>query len=106
MTHDFVHHSYRSFEQYLDKFNRYTTRLALEASGRGERVTGGLDLVSKFATKPLKWFVYKYLVKGGFRDGVDGLFISISSAATIFVTHAKLRELQKTGGPVPGRNAR
>jgi len=89
-----IHHSYRSLEQYFDKFNRYTTRLAGEAREKGVRVGAG-NFVTLFFIKPLFWFLRKYLFLKGFMDGFRGLFISLSSGLVIFVTYAKLWEIQE-----------
>lgn len=89
-----IHRSYRSLEQYFEKFNRYTTRLAEEAREKGIRV-GAKNFATLFFIKPLFWFLRKYLFLKGFMDGFRGLFISLSSGLVIFVTYAKLWEMQE-----------
>ena len=92
-----IHYSYRSLEQYFEKFNRYTTRLAGEAREKGVRVGAG-NFITLFFIKPLFWFLRKYLFRKGFMDGFRGLFISLSSGLVIFVTYAKLWEMQENEG--------
>ncbi|HAT72348.1 MAG TPA: hypothetical protein DCS63_05985 [Elusimicrobia bacterium] len=89
-----IHYSYRSLEQYFEKFNRYTARLAGEARAKGVRV-GAWNFITLFFIKPLFWFLRKYLFRKGFMDGFRGLFISLSSGLVIFVTYAKLWEMQE-----------
>jgi len=88
-----LHYSYSSFENYFEKFNWYTTKLSKEEYEKGIRITKGNALLY-FLIKPLFWFMKKYLFLKGYMDGFRGLFISMSSALTIFVTYAKLWERQ------------
>ena len=87
-----IHISYTSLEQYFEKFVRYTTKLAHEEQEKGTRITRS-NFLLLFFVKPLAWFFRKYILQKGFRDGFRGLFISVSSAMTIFMTHAKLWEM-------------
>jgi ABC-type transport system involved in cytochrome c biogenesis permease subunit len=88
-----IHISYTSIEQYLDKFARYTTRLAREEFDNGVRVRR-TNFLSLFLIKPLFWLFRKYVIKRGYLDGFRGFFISVASAMTIFMTYAKLWEMQ------------
>ena len=88
-----IHISYTSIEQYLDKFARYTTRLAHEEFDNGVRVRR-TNFLSLFLVKPLFWLFRKYVIKRGYVDGFRGFFISVASAMTIFMTYAKLWEMQ------------
>lgn len=88
------HQSYRSLSQYFEKFNRYTTRLAGEEREKGVRVSAKNFLIL-FFVKPVFWSLRKYLFQKGFSDGFRGFFISFSSGFVIFVTYAKLWEMQK-----------
>jgi glycosyltransferase involved in cell wall biosynthesis len=89
-----IHYSYRSLQQYFEKFNRYTTRLAQEEYEKGHRVNS-VNFFLCFILKPLYWVLRKYFLQAGFRDGFWGFFISCSSGLVIFFTHAKLWEMQK-----------
>lgn len=88
-----IHKSYDSLAQYFEKFNRYTTKLAREEREKGVRV-GPWTFLSCFLLKPLFWSLRKYLLQKGFMDGFRGFFISFSSGLVIFVTYAKLWEIQ------------
>lgn len=88
-----IHFSYRSYEQYFTKFNAYTTRLAEEYAQRGTKIGKCYKPLNLFF-RPLYWFVKKYFIMHGYRDGRYGLFISCSSALTIFVSHLKYLEMK------------
>ena len=89
-----IHYSYQSFEQYFEKFNAYTSRLATEYAQRNERLQGFAIPLNLFF-RPGYWFFRKYLFAGGYKDGLFGFFISFSSALTIFVSYLKLMQSQK-----------
>lgn len=88
-----IHLSYTSIEQYLEKFARYTTRLACEEFDKGVRVRRA-NFLSLFLFKPSFWLFRKYVFMRGYIDGFRGFFISVASAITIFMTYAKLWEIQ------------
>lgn len=94
LNNPLIHISYTSIEQYLEKFARYTTRLAHEEFEKGVRVRNA-NFLSLFLLKPSFWLFRKYVVKRGYIDGFRGFFISFASALTIFITHAKLWEIQQ-----------
>jgi len=89
-----IHISYRSLDQFIQKFSAYTTRIAEEEYESGVRVTK-LGIPVFFIIKPAYWFLRKYLLWRGFCDGLRGLFICFASAMTIFMTYAKLWEIQE-----------
>jgi glycosyltransferase involved in cell wall biosynthesis len=89
-----LHYSYSDLHQYFEKFNSYTSRLAIEYSQK-QVVMNGLQVPLNLLLRPSYWFFKKYLLQGGYRDGLHGFFISFSSALTIFVSHMKLWHAQK-----------
>jgi glycosyltransferase involved in cell wall biosynthesis len=89
-----IHNSYDSLEQYFEKLNRYTSRLAAEYIDRKHSMTG-LAIPLNLGLRPLFWFLKKYFVLRGFRDGIPGFFICFSSALVIFVSYLKLWEAQE-----------
>jgi glycosyltransferase involved in cell wall biosynthesis len=84
------HYSYPTLEHYLAKSNRYTTMGAQQAYENGKRA-GWFDLV----IRPPVSFISHFIARQGFRDGVEGLMISVLSAVAVMVKYAKLRALQK-----------
>ncbi|MCG2726258.1 MAG: glycosyltransferase family 2 protein [Elusimicrobia bacterium] len=93
LKNSLIHYSYSSLEQYFEKFNRYTSRLAKEEYEKGKKVNNA-NFLLLFVIKPLFWFLRKYFLQKGWRDGFYGFFISFSSALVIFATYAKLWEIQ------------
>ena len=89
-----IHHTYRNLHHYFEKFNQYTSRLAQEEYEKGVRINTG-NFFMCFFVKPLYWFLCKFFIWRGFRDGFSGFFISFSSAWVIVATYAKLWEKQK-----------
>ncbi len=84
------HYSYPNLEQYLEKFNHYTTLGAEEAFRRGKRERW-LDIV----VRPPVAFVKHYISRQGFRDGMEGFIISVMSSIAVFVKYAKLRHMER-----------
>jgi len=94
LRNDLIHLSYTSLEDYFEKFNRYTTRLAIEEYEKGIKINKR-NFFILFLMKPSYLFLQRYFLLKGFRDGFRGFFISFSSALVIFATYAKLWEKQK-----------
>ena len=57
----------------------------------------GLQVPLNLFLRPSYWVLNKYLVKSGYRDGLPGFFISLSSGLAIFVSHLKLWHAQRKG---------
>lgn len=89
---ELLHYSYPTLELYLAKSNVYTTLGAQAAFRRGRR-TRWFDLV----LRPPVSFIAHYFLRQGFRDGGEGLIISVLSAVAVFVKYIKLRQLERNG---------
>ena len=85
---ELLHYCFVSLEQYLTKFNRYTSIGAEAAYNRGKR-TNMFDLTGR----PVVSFFAHYVDRQGFRYGFDGFVFSVLSAVSVFVKYAKLRHL-------------
>ncbi|HOD65633.1 MAG TPA: glycosyltransferase family 2 protein [candidate division Zixibacteria bacterium] len=94
LSGELLHFSYPTLEHYLAKSAVYTTLGAREAFRRGRRARW-YDLVIR---PPISFFSH-YIVRQGFRDGMEGWIISVMSAVAVFVKYAKLRHLQRTATP-------
>jgi glycosyltransferase involved in cell wall biosynthesis len=92
-VHDLLHFTDPDLFHYLSKFNRYTTLAAgdMEAAGRRFRL---VDVV----LRPAFQFVKMYLLRQGFRDGLEGFLLAVLSSAYVFTKYAKLWE--RTHGPL------
>jgi len=69
---------------------RYTTWEAMEKYHRGVTFHWHQLLV-----RPLGAFVYRYVLKQGFRDGWQGLVMATVWTCYVFITYGKLRLLQR-----------
>jgi len=87
-----LHYSYNSIDDWIDKFKRYTTVIAIESYQKGLKVNLK-NTVKELLLKPIYFFVLKFFVLKGYKDGWRGLFISLSSALTIIMSYFKLIEL-------------
>jgi glycosyltransferase involved in cell wall biosynthesis len=87
---DLLHYSYPDLETYFSKFNRYTTLGAEEAFHAGKKA-GWFGII----IKPPVSFLKHYIVRQGFRDGLEGFILSVLSAVAVLVKYAKLHTLHK-----------
>jgi (heptosyl)LPS beta-1,4-glucosyltransferase len=66
----FLHYTYWSMEQYLEKFDRYSTLAAQDLYREGRSVSA----LGLLARAPLR-FLSLYILRGGFLDGIPGLVL-------------------------------
>jgi glycosyltransferase involved in cell wall biosynthesis len=81
------HYPYRDLSHHLQTMDRYTTLAARQMREDG-RTAGFLDV----ALHPPAAFLRNYVLRGGFRDGVPGLVISLLNATYVALKFAKLWE--------------
>lgn len=89
-----AHYSYLTISQFIQKFDFYTSFEAKFLQQQGEKVSGK-NHFRYFLWKPFTRFWKRYLLKGGFRDGVPGFFAAVFDAVNFMVRYFKLWELQK-----------
>lgn len=87
-----VHDTYKNYDDYFEKFNRYTTWSAQDIYKKGASA-GVLNLVMR----PIWRFFKMYFLQLGFLDGKHGLVISALSAFTVFTKYAKLWSMKLQG---------
>ncbi|MBN1552547.1 glycosyltransferase family 2 protein [bacterium] len=85
-----LHYTFDSFEQYMKKFDRYTSLAAVDRSRRTQTVRW-----YHLTLRPAFRFFKQYILKRGFLDGKTGLIICILAAFSVFLKYAKLWELHK-----------
>ena len=90
LGHDLFHFVYRDLAHFAATKNSYSTLTAQDHFGTGRRAT-----VIHFTLRPLYAFLYRYLVRLGFLDGLPGFVISVMEAHCVFMKYVKLYELQK-----------
>ena len=98
-----IHHTYRSLDQYFEKFGRYTKWSADDLKARGIRASW-----SRLLFRPWFRFWRMYLLEGGFRYGRRGVVLCMLAAFSVFTKYARRWEDEVTvsGGkepPPPGR---
>lgn len=89
-----LHFTYDTLQQYLEKFNRYTSIEAAQAKERGERPNA-----LRTSWSAAKEIALRYFMRGGYRDGWRGLFVCLAMAAYRVASDCKLREIEEFPGP-------
>jgi len=82
---ELVHYTYTSFDQYLEKFGRYTTWSARDLREAGKRPTAW-----NLLARPAFRFLRMYVWRRGFLDGRAGLILCALAAFSVFMKYAKL----------------
>jgi len=90
LKHPLLHDTFTGFAEYLEKIERYTRWGAdhLHRRGRHARVS---DLIVR---PPLR-FAKRYLLQGGFLDGMEGLMITGIDTWSVFLKYARLWEKER-----------
>jgi hypothetical protein len=97
LNNDMLHFPYLNISQFLSKFDFYTGVEAGYLRDSGVRITAGNSL-RFLVLKPFSRFLRRYFLKGGFRDGLPGLFCAIFDALNFVVRYFKLWELTQNSG--------
>ena len=87
-----LHYSFSSFDQYMKKFDRYTTWAAGDRGKRTPRVRW-----HHLALRPAWRFFRQYVLQLGVLDGLTGLVICSLAAYSVFLKYARLWERQQRG---------
>jgi glycosyltransferase involved in cell wall biosynthesis len=101
LQNDLQHYAYRDLSHHLQSMDRYTTLAARQMYEEGRRA-GWFDVL----IHPRLAFFRNYILRGGFRDGMPGLIVSVMNSYYVSLKFAKLWELcsPSTSTP-PGRGA-
>ena len=92
LENDMLHFPYLNISQFLSKFDFYTEVEACYLRDSGVPITARNSL-RFFLLKPISRFMRRYFLKGGFRDGMPGLFCAIFDALNFVVRYFKLWEM-------------
>jgi glycosyltransferase involved in cell wall biosynthesis len=90
------HYTERRIQDHFKKFGLYTT-LAAQEKAKTVRTVGWSDLI----VRPLVVWVKTYVLKQGFRDGVNGLIVCVFASMYTFVKYAKLWDLTRGAASHP-----
>ena len=84
-----LHYTFSSFSEYLDKINYYTSLKAQELFRKKKKV-GMWTIISHTVSA----FFAFFFIKRGFKDGVNGMIISLLHSVSTMMNYIKLWELQ------------
>jgi len=90
LTGEIEHRPYADVAEHLSRMNHYTTLAAAEMHGRGRRARGWHLLVH-----PVAAFLRNYIARGGVRDGLPGLIVSLLGGVYVLQKYVKLWERQR-----------
>ena len=90
LKHKLYHNTYTSFDDYIEKRNRYSSLQAKDY----DKKTGRLTLYH-FIIKPSWRFIKHFIIQGGFRDGLIGFIISYLHSYSVFTRYVKVWLLRK-----------
>jgi glycosyltransferase involved in cell wall biosynthesis len=87
---DLYHWYYLSFEEHVDKINKFSTISANEYFKAGKKA-------GPLTASAHKWwsFFRSYIIRAGFLDGYEGYICCSVTAYSSFLKYAKLRKLNK-----------
>lgn len=88
------HYPYEDISQFIRKFDFYCTFEAKYLLKVNTPVNTANN-IKFFILKPLNRFFRRYVVKGGFRDGIPGLFACLFDALGWMTRYFKLWEMRK-----------
>jgi len=89
LKNHFVHYGGEGFEDYFGKIKRYSSLTAKEYQTRGVKVRT-YSWPWYLFLKPFLIFCQKYIIKGGFIDGIVGFLVCFNSAISYYVSYAIL----------------
>tara|TARA_B100002052_G_C15722993_1_gene525050 strand:+ start:23 stop:802 length:780 start_codon:yes stop_codon:yes gene_type:complete len=84
-----IHHGMPNISKQLENLNRYTRYEADELKNRKMNFS-----IIRWIFSPPLIIVKKYIIQQGFRDGWRGFFLAVYSAIYVFLSHAKLKEIE------------
>ena len=82
------HFSYRGFDHYISKLNKYSGLRAQQLHSQGKKVTPFHLLVKP----PARFFIH-YIIRLGFLDGFSGFVLASTQAYGVYTRYVKLRFL-------------
>lgn len=85
-----LHYSYDDVSDILRRIETYSNRQSHDLYHEGRRVGAGYLI-----TRLIEQFVKRYILQGGFRDGMWGLILAASHAYYVFALFAKVWERQE-----------
>jgi glycosyltransferase involved in cell wall biosynthesis len=89
LKNKYLHYNYRDISDQIQTIDKYSRIAAQDMVESGEK----FSLFRMLFHPPFR-FIKEYLLKSGFRDGLPGLVIIVSTMYYVFIKYAKLWELR------------
>jgi glycosyltransferase involved in cell wall biosynthesis len=118
LEHDLIDENLKGIGEWYQRQSRYSSKDAeyeLEREGAGldwpglfsreeQRRRAALrEVAARVPFRPATYFLYSYLLRGGFRDGMDGLMFCMMKASYQRMVAAKKRDLRPGNRRADGR---
>jgi glycosyltransferase involved in cell wall biosynthesis len=87
LSNHFTHYPYNSISHHIQKLNDYSSLSAEKMFSKGKNVSWLMVFL-----KALFGFIRAYIFRGGFLDGWQGLVVSISTGASVYLKYLKLKQ--------------
>ena len=84
-----IHHGMSNISKQLSNLDRYTRYEADELIKRNIKFS-----FMKWILGPIYIFIKRYFILQGFRDGWRGFFLAVYAGIYLFISHAKLKEIE------------
>ena len=105
LKNDILHYIYQDIAHFAATKNTYSTLTSEDHFRNGRRAR-----VIDFTLRPAYAFLYRYIIRLGFTDGIAGFTIAVMESYAVFMKYIKLYEMQKRlrrfPGQVQGRKGR
>jgi glycosyltransferase involved in cell wall biosynthesis len=88
LKNEYLHYTYQNISDQIKTIDRYSGIAAEDLEKNGEK----FSLIKLLFHPPLR-FIKEYFLKSGFRDGLPGLIIAVSTMYYVFIKYAKHWEL-------------
>ena len=88
LENQYLHYTYRDISDQIQTVDKYSRIAAEDLVQGGERFS-----LLKLVFHPPFRFIKEYIFKSGFRDGLPGLIIIVTTMFYVFIKYAKLWEL-------------
>jgi glycosyltransferase involved in cell wall biosynthesis len=88
LKNEYLHYTYRDISDQIQTIDKYSRIAAEDLAKSGEKFC-----LFKLLFHPPFRFIKEYFFKSGFRDGLPGLIIIVSTMFYVFMKYAKLWEL-------------
>lgn len=89
INHPILHYSFDGMEDYVQRQNRYSSLYAEERKRLGWKANW-----THLYLRPVWVFFKTYFLRQGFREGLLGMFLSLSMAFYTYLKYAKTRSIQ------------